>query len=111
MSKRPTSTKRMEALVERMIPGAEPGTANVYPARGWYRTRYADCMGFTGDVIVDGVRRYIGSWDTLTRCLRNGCVVHDYRGDTRAYATFAFEAKDGTVPSKAEADRAKGLNC
>lgn len=108
MSKRPTPTQRMMALAEKMT-GADPGSASVHPARGWYTTRYADCMGFTGFVEIDGLIRTIGSWDTLTRCLRNGCVLHDNRGKYRPYADFEFEAKDGPVPSKADDDRAKGL--
>ena len=92
--KRASVRERLEArIVEALQPffHGRKLVAHIYGAQGFYRTRFADVMSWTGNVEIDGGPLVVdvGSWDTMTECLR-GCTVQDCRGQTTAYADFEF---------------------
>lgn len=79
----------------------------IHPARGYYRHRQADVMAWTGYVYADGRAVYdIGSWDTVTRCLR-GFTVRDCRsGEGAIGKTVEFEVDAIALSERASGCRA-----
>jgi hypothetical protein len=78
---------RMAKLLERMVPGL-----TVYPHELWsqipaYATAQWDCCSWGGEGYLNPWGRVdIASWDTMTKCLKNGiaCTV-----DPRGKNTYA----------------------
>jgi hypothetical protein len=71
---------------------------SIYPARGYWTHKHQDVMAWQGhvDVPVD-MHRFsysLGSWDTMTACVRRGFEVQDCRGDDRRYVDFEIHAKE-----------------
>lgn len=62
---------------------------------GHYRTsRYADCLRWEADALTsEGFLVHLGSWDTMTDCLKRGVTIH--RPKHYADAQLMVSAKDG----------------
>ncbi len=92
---RPTKQHRLEerlsGALRSILDTPEQVTIRVvlFGAKGFYRTRHADVQAWTGHISVGlfDSRYDIGSWDTMTECLR-GFEILDRRNDARAYADF-----------------------
>lgn len=66
---------------------------NLYPARGFWRQTKQDVQQFTGGYRHEGVLWSIGSWESMTDCLRYGFDFYDERGNDRADAHFVVSAR------------------
>lgn len=85
--------KLVEALSPIFETTIDPPRIDV--ATGYYRQKRADVMPWTASVSVEGIPISIGSWDTVTDCLRRGFTVEDCRGQGfRSYANFEIHANE-----------------
>jgi hypothetical protein len=54
-------------------------------------------MQFRGSIVIDGAYSFtIGSWESMTKCLRHGFNIVDQRKSSRGYVQFLVEAKVDT---------------
>jgi hypothetical protein len=101
--KRKTTEERMIAKLlphfRPLFPGEEL-SIKLFPVHGYWRQIKADVQQFTGRVQVGSNVNHtydIGSWESMTDCLRFGFKFHDCRKHHRPYAKFEIEALDRTV--------------
>lgn len=82
-------TRQRLALAIAEVTGLKPETIKLWGAKGWYRTRFADCQPYTGSgETPEGFRRSIGSWDTMSNALTFGFVVHENAEMGGGYSDF-----------------------
>lgn len=74
--------------------GAAIGEPKIICVTGFYKQKRADVMPWTGTVLIDGIQRSIGSWDTVTACVRNGFRVIPATVHATAYADFEIHATE-----------------
>lgn len=63
-------------------------------AEGYYKQLRADVMPWTCTVASAAGSFTVGSWDTVTECVRQGIEIHDRRGERHRYADFEVSAKE-----------------
>jgi hypothetical protein len=69
-----TRDKLAKMLAEKL--GFEVRADDLIPAKGFYRTsHFSECLRWEG--FVGG--HSIGSWDTMTKCIRNGFEISEGR--------------------------------
>lgn len=94
------TTERMRRLLwDAMIdltqqPVSEP---QLYPARGYWTHIKQDVMAWQGNAHVDNILYSIGSWDSMTQCLRRGFEISDLRGHRNREVEFEIMAKSRSV--------------
>lgn len=97
-----------EKLRELLPPGTQIEEPIIDPARGHWTHRQQDVMAWQGSVAVrlPGTRRtqtlQLGSWDTLTFCVRRGFVLVDQRSEALHEVHFEAYAKPRRKDRRAE---------
>lgn len=97
MRQRKSNRERLEGVLSkrlRELLGRDDLELKLYTARGYWTHHKQDVMQFTGYVRAPGLLLQIGSWDSVTKCLRNDFSIHDERDTDRRlrYAQIVIEA-------------------
>ena len=82
--------RELEVQVARAVPNVSVSVdeSDLHPARGYWTHKHQDVMAWQGYVLVDGRRYSVGSWSSITECLRKRFTVVDQRGQERIETDF-----------------------
>lgn len=84
---------RLAKLLTEVI-GSPIDPEDLDAAQGYYRQQRSGQAAWSGIIVVDGIKRTICSWDSMTECVRNGFTVQDSRGESGRFADYEIHAKD-----------------
>lgn len=103
---------RLVAMLSKEL-GVDVQPEDIAPVTGYWRSNLqADCMRWEGSVpTAEAGKRSIGSWDTMTDCVRYGFTISkDHRDHPEAYFLVSAKSQDQTRGFAARATAIRDRN-
>lgn len=99
--------KKLARMIQQAVPGSEVFPEDLDSQIPVYASAYFDGCSWSGMILVEGIRRTITSWDTMTKCVRNDFTLSV--GGVNAYADYECHARTcrpGVQPKQKGEDNA-----